>query len=803
MADDAPQPRARSLAEDLRSRSDAALQALLASRPDLLNPIPSDLSSLAARAASRPSVQRVLDQLNLFYLQVIDALCVLPDQVSVREVVALVGADVDDTLDGIDKLREQALVFGDDDNLSVVRTLREVVGPPAGLGPSAEALLSSYGSARLDVMLGDHGLPPTGDASAASQVLAGVLADPDRLTRLLADAPDDALKAARALATGPPTGRVERARREVDVASAATPVEWLLARGLLVGLDDATVALPREVALHLRGGRVHPDPQPAPPELALREVDRREVQRAAAGAAFTLVRLVEDAVELWSAEPPKALRAGGLGVRERARAAASLDVSETFLSLLVEVAHAAGLFDVSADVEEVWLPTPTADRWLEQDTAARWAMLVTAWVDTTRVAGLAGTTDQRGRALVPLGPDLDRALAPEVRRSTLACLAEAAARGGRSSSAAPTTDSLVARISWHAPRRGGRLRDDLVRWTTEEAELLGVTGRGALCGAASALLAEDQNGAERELAAQLPAPLEHVLLQADLTAVAPGPLTSDLARRLRMVANVESTGGATVYRFGEATVRRALDAGWSADDVVSLLERHSRTPIPQPLSYLVQDVARRHGRIRVGAASSYVRCDDESLVSEIAADRRVAQLRLRRLAPTVLAAQASGEVVLARLREIGHAPAAEGTDGDVVVRRRDVRRAAVRRPVPKLVVEREKPQPDLLSAAVRALRAGDRATTALLRRDPATGRNDSSGVAVRRPVADVLATLQQAVATGEPLWVGYVNAEGHASERIVEPISVQGGYVSAYDHLRDEVRTFSLHRITGVSTLEE
>ena len=74
---------------------------------------------------------------------------------------------------------------------------------------------------------------------------------------------------------------------------------------------------------------------------------------------------------------------------------------------------------------------------------------------------------------------------------------------------------------------------------------------------------------------------------------------------------------------------------------------------------------------------------------------------------------------------------------------------------------------------------------------------------LRRPVADVLATLQEASATGEAVLVGYVNAEGHASERIVEPISVQGGYVSAYDHLRDEVRTFSVHRITGVSTLDE
>ena len=44
-------------------------------------------------------------------------------------------------------------------------------------------------------------------------------------------------------------------------------------------------------------------------------------------------------------------------------------------------------------------------------------------------------------------------------------------------------------------------------------------------------------------------PVDHVLLQADLTAVAPGPLVPSLARALAIAADVESTGGATVYRF--------------------------------------------------------------------------------------------------------------------------------------------------------------------------------------------------------------------------------------------------------------
>ena len=41
------------------------------------------------------------------------------------------------------------------------------------------------------------------------------------------------------------------------------------------------------------------------------------------------------------------------------------------------------------------------------------------------------------------------------------------------------------------------------------------------------------------------------------------------------------------------------------------------------------------------------------------------------------------------------------------------------------------------------------------------------------------------------------------SQRVIEPIKVEGGYVTAYDHARDEVRTFAIHRITGVAELQE
>lgn len=347
------------------------------------------------------------------------------------------------------------------------------------------------------------------------------------------------------------------------------------------------------------------------------------------------------------------------------------------------------------------------------------------------------------------------------------------------------------------------LRADLVRWTVTEAEMLGVTGRGALAAHGRALLRRSGDAAALLLGPLLPEPLDHVLLQADLTAVAPGPLQPHLAETLHVLADVESKGGATVFRFTQESVRRALDAGRTAADLHAFLSAHSRTPVPQPLSYLVDDVARRHGRLRVGAASAYVRCDDDALLSELLADRRAAGLGLRRLAPTVLAAQSDPATLLERLRALGHAPAAESAEGDVLITRADARRTPPRSaPVP--VVDGP-PTPDgtLLGAAVKAIRAGDRASTAV-RREPAErpgGHGD--GRLPRTAAAETLATMQAAVLTGESVWIGYVNAEGAASQRVIGPMRVEGGFVTAYDHTADEVRTFALHRITGVAELAD
>lgn len=365
----------------------------------------------------------------------------------------------------------------------------------------------------------------------------------------------------------------------------------------------------------------------------------------------------------------------GLSVRELKRAAAALDVTEPVAAFWIELAYAAGLLASDGETDERYAPTPASDEWLDLPAQDRWAHLATAWLAATRTPGLIGGQDAKGRALSTLGPDLDRSAAPEVRRRVLALFASLPP------GTAPDPQTLLARLRWERPLRasaaGGPtppgdasdLRSRIALWTVNDAELLGITGRGALSSQARALLDEGPEAAAARLAPLIPEPLDHVLLQADLTAVAPGPLERPLADMLSVLADVESKGGATVYRFTPGSVRRALDAGRAATDLHAFLATHSRTPVPQPLSYLIDDVARRHGHLRIGAASAYVRCDDEAVLNEILADKRSATLRLRRLAPTVLAAQADPGSLLEGLREMGYAPAAESAEGDVLITR--------------------------------------------------------------------------------------------------------------------------------------
>jgi hypothetical protein len=394
---------------------------------------------------------------------------------------------------------------------------------------------------------------------------------------------------------------------------------------------------------------------------------------------------------------------------------------------------------------------------------------------------------------------------PETRRAALAELASL--EPGSVLAVGTGVSSLVERLTWLRPRRPAA-RAQAVAWVVEEAAVVGVTGLGGMASHGRALVApgaaaEAARTAAATLGPLLPSPIDHVLVQADLTAVAPGPLEQELARRLATVADIESRGGATVYRFTESSVRRAFDSGWSAGEVHDFVASASRTPVPQALTYLVDDVSRRFGTIRVGTAESFLRSDDEAALSELVHDSRAGSLRLRRIAPTVVVSDVPLDVLLPRLRQLGSAPVVEAPDGTVRLARREVLRARSPRRHPAVTDPVVSSGPLDAHAAARlsarvastvtAIRAGDRA--AAHRPEPAMRAAEPA------TPASTLALLREAVESGASVWIGYVDNHGSTVERVVDPVKVEAGWLSAYDHRTEDVRSFAIHRVTAVRRL--
>jgi hypothetical protein len=538
---------------------------------------------------------------------------------------------------------------------------------------------------------------------------------------------------------------------------------------------------------------VRPPAWPRPTLTPGTEHAPSEIDEQAALHARALIARVRDLVDEWSLHPPSVLRSGGLSLRDFAAATRSLHADWPLTSLVIELALAARL--VADDEEESphWVPTDHVDTWLARSPAEQWLELVDAWLTLPRLPWLADEKTQ------VLSSDRDRRAVPVLRRQALDLLLSLPIGSGLDAA------NAVAVLDDRQPRRQGELRVQTLRATLAEADALGVTSVDAIASFARLALEVVDGAPETRrsrgtkvrdaLQAALPPDVDQVLIQADLTIVAPGPLMTDVARSLRLLADIESRGHATVYRISESSIRRALDAGWDAATIHDSLASMSRTPVPQPLTYLIDDVARRHGAVRVGNALGYVRCEDPETLSALLADRRLRSMSLTRLADTVVISQFPARDLVAALREAGYAPAAESPEGTVLIRRPEDRRIRAKRAASAPV--QRTPEAALVQAAVRALRAGDRAGT----RGPALAGPASAEAIPSLSTSAIVAKLRTALADSTPVWIGYADNDGAVTEQIVDPIRLGGGVLTAYDHRTENVRSFTVARVTGIAAI--
>jgi hypothetical protein len=711
-------PEPRTLTEALRTFDLERLTALLEQRHDLGEPVPRDLAELAGRATSTVSLTRALEHLNAFLRLITEGLAALPDPCTTAELAELIGQPRSRVSQAVDQLRSLALLWGSDDQLHLVRGVRTSYEPyPGGLAPASPRALS---------------------VREIEAALAGC---------------DQSVRPVLEKLSWSPSGTLRRADRKVDPSAAETPIEQLLAHRLLRPLDSETVILPREVAWHVRGGRFSAEPVPAdPPAITGGARNLDLVDQAAAGAAFGLIYDIELAVYTIQATSHRLLRTGGLGSRDMVGLARTLRTDAVSATFVIECAAAAGL--VGTGAANRLLPTTGYDRWLSLEPLQRWRTIIDGWEAVDRLPSRSAEAGAHS-----LGPE---AAAPGASslRGLIMDLVRAAGPG-------TTVDlaTLAAAASWHRPRLPRTFGEAhrLVDLIWAEASRLGLVALDAV--SSYALVMDSAEPTPRHLVDLFPQPIEEIIVQADLTAVAPGPLTHQVAHELRLLAHQESRGAGGVYRFSADSLRGAYDAGWSSAQIFEWLSRHSTTGIPQPLAYLVDDVARRHGSVRIGTATSYVRLDDPADATALLRHPAARTYRLRELAPGVLAAAAEPEELLQLLQELGHRPTVEDDRG-----------------------------------LARTVPAELRARTPLIR--PTTRRFPMAAAAETILSAESAGTaaaeLAEATREARPVHVAYVSSDGSPAERVLRPLDLAAGTVRGLDRQSDQVVSIPLSRISAV-----
>ncbi|HYO85225.1 MAG TPA: helicase-associated domain-containing protein [Dermatophilaceae bacterium] len=811
----------RSLADDLRSRHTDDLTALVTFRPDLVRPAPADLTALAARAGTRASVNRALDRLDAGQLQVLEALVVAGDPVDLAVAASLLGTTAGRIEPVVEYLWRLALLWRSALPTPASPPSAAVGGAcgPADLAgsPDPAGVGVSYHVSRTAA----EALGPEVAGLAPADAVPGARGphEPAEIDRCLADAPEPARAILRRLTWGPPRGTLE-----VN-GPLGEPLRWLLSAGLLRETGSGEVLLPQAVALRLRRGRLYRASQLDPPQVPV-STGFRPDPAAGSGQASRVLEMVDELATVWGRQPPRVLRAGGVAVRDVRLLAAAVQVPEPQAALLVEVAFAAGLIADDQEAPPSWALTDRYDAWREQPAGERWLWLVRAWLTSTRAAFLVGRRSLVAPARAADGVNAlsEGVVWPPVRSARRMVLGEFL---DLDPVGHPDLAALRDRLRWRRPRLAAGPVPEVADAVLREAELLGVTAGALLAPAVRELLRPDRppkaatQGPADTVTSRasvladvwLPPAAADLVLQADLTAVVPGRLEGEIGDCLRAAAVPESRGVASVYRFSPDSVGRALDLGWSPERLLDVLSRFSRTPVPQPLRYLVTDAGRRHGTVAVGAATTYLRSEDPGVIEAILGMPELSAAGWHRLAPTVLVGSLPPSLTLARLRAVGLAPVVDNPTGGVLVPPAQPRR--VRRPTPaaadadlqlkapRLPGRAEAGLVDRLRRAesVRdGVEPGALAVSELL---PGRSRDGTGPGVPSTDPAVTIAILREASTEGRSVWMGVVDTEGMAVTMLFHPSWVEAGRVHGTVEGSPQPKSVTVSRIVGIREVDD
>ncbi len=406
------------------------------------------------------------------------------------------------------------------------------------------------------------------------------------------------------------------------------PIQQLLTKQLFYLVDGQTIRLNERVARILTGAYVPPagglyaHPTAHTPSIPLSPSPERTSLSSAADRAIAqepqfqqwisshIQRILDLRTTLaFTAEQPlKSLAKGGVGVREVSTLAKRANLSADIATEHLATLHQLGFINTAEPVssfsfEHLCSATDSGLDFLDTDMATAWAAQLVGWLrsnirprigsdlnlchpdDTDSEAALLRASTAPIFAAYPeAATDLDvfhQALArdlPFVSMTVPAHVVEAI-----------HAEALSLGLQWIAPL----IADVANRWTLYDPT-------NELHGNRTAALRETFSTVLQPL---LPQPVTYVVVQSDLTILAPGLLTADDTALLAAFADCESPGLASVWRVSAASIHRAIQRGVDSATILDFLHTRSATPIPQALDYLIHDAASAHQQSPQAGAS--------------------------------------------------------------------------------------------------------------------------------------------------------------------------------------------------------
>jgi hypothetical protein len=484
---------------------------------------------------------------------------------------------------------------------------------------------------------------------------------------------------------------------------------------------DGTIAAVKQIRqdrpLLLAQDSLHPLSSP---------LDEESVDRDASLAIFDIIQALTELIFELEQRYIREVGKRGVGLPDVKRLANHLRKSNEYAKQVFELAQQSELAAVEGGR---WQLGAFTENWIAWTDRERWQHLATTWLK------LLGEDAANELLAVKVGENFERQLFEIF----------------------PFADSTVS---------------NRIKKVAELAAAIGLVAEGQATSWLAAL--SDRTGAKASklAVAGLPEPDERIIVQADLTLIAPSPLATDVEIRLRRFVDTEQVGMASSYRLSALSVSHGLETGLTIGEIRELLERLSGKALPQPVDYLLREAETRFARLRVkpikSGAHSMIESADSILLAEIHNDQRLKPFALHFDEQGNLHSRFECELVYFALREANFVAVRVDEKGQVISPQKLTAKTSV------------SSQKKSVLEDIERMRSAD---------TKGTSNPDDD---------DLLRQIQLAIKNKAKISITLKTAAGEEVQYLVEPVGVANGRLRAKDRKADIERTLPLSSLVSI-----